>query len=153
MDVDYVVAGYVFNERTEDDTTLLPVQNNKLGLWLPPGGHLKHGEIFDVGVCREIKEETNLDVVLLNMGTLPVEGTMRRNLAVPFYVNVHSAAGRNNHCFFYICRALNPEELRSNPEVKDARWHSLDDLRADHIPPDVKSQGRLAFAVYMDIRF
>lgn len=37
----------------------------KLGMWLPPGGHVEPGELPDEAAAREVFEETGVEVVLL----------------------------------------------------------------------------------------
>jgi 8-oxo-dGTP pyrophosphatase MutT (NUDIX family) len=36
----------------------------KLGMWLPPGGHVEPGELPDEAAVREVSEETGVDVTL-----------------------------------------------------------------------------------------
>jgi 8-oxo-dGTP pyrophosphatase MutT (NUDIX family) len=48
----YVVRG---------DKTLL-LKHRKLGMWLPPGGHVEPGETPDEAVRREVREETGLEI-------------------------------------------------------------------------------------------
>ncbi len=36
------------------------------GLWLPPGGHVEADESPDRAACREVREETGLDVVIVS---------------------------------------------------------------------------------------
>jgi len=52
------VAGIVVN----DSGQVLIIQRPDNGHWEPPGGILELGEQFEDGVCREVVEETGLDV-------------------------------------------------------------------------------------------
>src|SRR3990167_297809 len=52
----FVATGYL----VRDGKTLL-LKHKKLGMWLPPGGHLEEGETTDEGVLREGLEETGLE--------------------------------------------------------------------------------------------
>jgi 8-oxo-dGTP diphosphatase len=114
-------------------------------LWLPVGGHIDKDEMPDEALLREIKEETDLDVKILNSSDIPLEGNVKKNLKIPFYVNVHSV-GNHDHCtFFYVCKALNPESLQINKELKNFKWVSKDDLEQDFIPVDVKNIAKKAF--------
>ena len=109
MKTDLVVAGYVINKNK-----VLLIQHRKLDLWLPVGGHIEKDETPDDALLREIKEEVGIDVEILNRTNTPIKGNTKRNLAVPFYVNVHSVKDHDHCCLYYICRAINPEELKIN---------------------------------------
>ncbi|MCH7568105.1 MAG: NUDIX hydrolase [Nanoarchaeota archaeon] len=140
MKTDLVVTGYIF-----DKDKLLLIHHNKLNKWLPVGGHIEKDETPDEALAREIKEETNLDIEILNKSKIPLEGNTKKNLSTPFYVNVHSV-GDHDHCsFFYICKALNPAQLKINDELRGSKWVSKSDLHDDSIPSDVKHIALQAF--------
>ena len=91
------------------------------GLWSIPGGLLEVGETVQDGVKREIREETGLDVEVVEL--LDVIDNITRDVA-----------GRV--CFHYVlidflCRVIRGE-LTPDTDVKEARWVRLDDL--DGIP-------------------
>ncbi len=139
--LDLVAGAYIF---TEDK--LLLVLHKKLGLWLPVGGHKEENEDFDECIKREAKEETNLEIKLINHAHVPVEGNVVKNLATPFYVNIHSVGDHDHHCFFYLCEALNPDEIKINKkELRDYKWISRKNLNEDLVPVDVRNIGKLAF--------
>jgi ADP-ribose pyrophosphatase YjhB (NUDIX family) len=143
MKTDLVATGYIFS-----NNKVLLVHHNKLNLWLPVGGHINKNENFDEALKREIKEETNLDIEILNQSYIPLNGNVKKNLATPFYVNVHSV-GDHDHCsLFYICKALNPKELKPNNELKDFKWFSKDNLNKNNVPADVKNQAIKAFELF-----
>ena len=102
MKTDLVVAGYIFHE----DKVLL-IHHKKLGLWLPIGGHIKENETPDGALLREIKEEIGVDAEIINNNNLLVEGNVKKNLAIPFNVNVHSVGDHEHCCFFYLCKLKN----------------------------------------------
>src|SRR5690348_3990094 len=49
--------------------TLL-LHHRKLGMWLPPGGHIDAHELPDQAALREVREESGLEVELLSQGRL-----------------------------------------------------------------------------------
>ena len=148
MKTDLVVAGYVIDE----DKVLL-IHHKKLNLWLPVGGHIDENETPDQALLREIEEEVGINVEILNQSNIPLEGNVKSNLATPFYVNVHSVGDHEHCCFYYVCRALNSEELRINSELKNFGWFKKDDLEYDYIPLDVKNQCLKAFEYYNNFIF
>lgn len=145
MKTDLVVAGYIFDS-LDNDRNLLLIYHNKLDLWLPVGGHIEKNETPDDALLREIKEESGLDVKILdNSPFIPVVGNTKMNLATPFYVNVHSVGDHDHLCFFYLCKALNPGEVRLNNEVRNYLWVNRDELVGSNCPEDVKYIGSEAF--------
>ena len=57
--------------------------HRKLGMWLPPGGHIEEGELPDEAAVREVWEETGLRAALV--------GERREDIADP--VQLHRPAG------------------------------------------------------------
>ena len=58
-------------------------RHRKLGMWLPPGGHIEENELPDEAAVREVLEETGLGVRLV--------GERREDVADP--VQLHRPAG------------------------------------------------------------
>ncbi len=141
--VDLVVTGFIFL-----DNKVLLAHHKKLDIWLPLGGHIEKDETPDQALKREIKEEANLKIEILNQSELPLTGNVKENLAIPFYVNVHSV-GDHLHCsLFYVCRAFNAKKLKINKELKDYKWFSKQDLNKKIVPIDVKNQALKAFKIW-----
>jgi len=143
MKTDMVVAGFVFH-----DGKVLLVNHAKLGMWLPPGGHIEKDETSDQALLRELSEETGLKVEILNRNDIPMKGNIRKNLSVPFYVNVHSVGDHDHCCLNYVCRALNPDNVKINKELKDSAWFTKKDLDQDRIPSDVRQIALKAFELF-----
>ena len=143
MKLDLVVAGYIFNKGK-----VLLVHHRKLDLWLPVGGHIEKDETPDEAMLREIKEEVNMDVEILGMLELPHGNNVEKNLATPFHVNVHYAGDHKHCCFFYVCKAVNPEKLKINGELKEFGWFTKEDLNKSHVPLDVKHIALKGFGIF-----
>lgn len=124
MKKDLTASAYIFH----NDRVLL-VFHKKLQIWLPPGGHVEQNEAPDETARREIREETNLEVELLNCSNIPKKGNVLRTPPLPFYINEHSV-GDHIHCnFYYAGRALNAERMRAEDEgVEEARWFRMKEL-------------------------
>lgn len=138
-EIDLVVAGFP----VRDDETLL-VFHRKLERWLPPGGHIETNETPDQAVKRELREELDIEVELFPYNNLDVTDAVKRNLAQPFHVNVHSV-GDHDHCtFFYLCRPTSSEFDPKRDEVEQAGWFSAAELESDRVPDDVEDLGKLA---------
>ena len=137
MKTDLTVGAYIVH-----DKKVLLIHHRKLDLWLPVGGHIEENETPDDALLREIQEEVGLSVSIVGIADAPLEGNVKRHMAVPFYTNVHSVGDHDHYCLFYVCIPKNPQELQINNEVKDAQWFSEQDL--EHVPADVRTQALTA---------
>ena len=91
-------------------------------------------------------EENNLDVELIgNSGLMPA-AQVKKVLALPFDVNLHSVGDHDHCCLFYLCKALNPEELKfRESELKNARWLSREELSQVPLDSYLSKQALKAF--------
>jgi len=134
MKIDLVVAGYIY-----DKNKVLLIHHRKLDMWLPVGGHIQKNETPDDALLREIKEEVGLDVEILNNNKFGMIENVKKNLAIPFNVNLHSVGDHDHCCFFYVCKAINGDELNINhAELKNFEWLTKEGLNKNHIPSDVR---------------
>lgn len=135
--IELVVAGVLV-----DGAKVLLRRHPKLGKWLPPGGHIQPGETPDAALRRELHEETGLIVEPVDYAHLSPAKEIKRELAIPFYVNVHSVGDHDHCCFFYRCRAI--DYTKGAPEVVDLCWFDIDAIDVADIPEDVKHLVKLA---------
>ena len=56
MRKDFVATGFI-----ADKGQVLLILHRKLGLWLPPGGHIEKDETPEEALHREVLEETGLE--------------------------------------------------------------------------------------------
>ena len=63
---DFTVATFVVHEGK-----VLLLWHRKLGMWLPPGGHIEPNELPDEAAVREVREEAGLEVRLISPPALP----------------------------------------------------------------------------------
>lgn len=150
MKTDLVIGGYLIH-----DNKVLLIHHKGSGLWLPVGGHIDKNETPDDAVKREFMEELNIEVEILNRNDIPEGGNIVRQLAVPFYVNVHRIKGigdvedHDHCCLFYLCKLKDSENLEINKdEVEDYAWFSREELNQEHIPVDVRNIALKAFELY-----
>jgi 8-oxo-dGTP pyrophosphatase MutT (NUDIX family) len=144
MKTDLVVEAFlIYNNK------VLLVYHKKLNFWLPPGGHIEKNETPDETVLREFKEEVGLDVEILNRNDVLMEGKIVKQLAVPFYVNVHNVGDHDHCCLFYLCTTKYPEKIKINKsELKDFGWFSAEELDQKLIPADVRNIAMKAFDLF-----
>ncbi|MDP3727985.1 MAG: NUDIX domain-containing protein [bacterium] len=149
MKTDLTVGAYIIHEER-----LLLIFHNKLQIWLPPGGHIELNETPDQAVKREVKEEINLEIELLQYNTLSSGRNVREECALPFYTNVHNVGDHDHYGLFYLCKAKDISTLKGNPkELRECKWFSLDDLMRKEITEDVGAIGKFALKLYDYLEF
>lgn len=91
-------------------------QHEKLGLWLPPGGHVEANELPDEAARREVLEETGLQVELV--GDVAVDAAGIQPLVRPRGVQVEHIGENHEHIdLIYFAR---PADHTSDLEDKVA---------------------------------
>ena len=148
MKTDLVIGGFLIH-----DNKVLLIHHKKLDLWLPPGGHIEKDETPDDAVKREFKEELGVDVEILNRNDVPSGGNIIKQLAVPFYVNVHRVGDHDHCCFFYLCVSKNSKNVNINKsELKDFAWLSPEELNQEKVPIDVRNIALKAFQLFNSLK-
>ena len=61
MEKHFTATGIVLNDAHQ----VLMIRHKKLGVWLPPGGHVEENELPDEAVLREVLEETGIQARIL----------------------------------------------------------------------------------------
>ena len=144
----FVATVYVVNR----GATVLH-EHPKLGMWLPPGGHLDRDELPHEAAARETREELGLDVELVApAGELDSETAESLPRAQQFLledIDVCDGDVAHQHVdFVYYGRAdsrsLDPEPGEAPPTAWE--WFAPDQLRAnaDRLPADVVEAGQRA---------
>jgi 8-oxo-dGTP pyrophosphatase MutT (NUDIX family) len=139
----YCVVATAFVVR-EGRTLLL--KHKKLGLWLPPGGHIDEGETPDEAVLREVREETGLEASFVAPPHAAVSSLPRvEPLHAPQLVQVEEIPGHNHHIdLIYFLKAA-PGEVRPGAgESGEWRWHSAEELGEPHVNEEIRASGRKA---------
>ena len=135
----FVATGYL----VRDGKTLL-LKHKKLGMWLPPGGHIDEGETPDDAVMREVLEETGLEAEFVASPRPPILNDNRvESLHEPQRVQVEALPNHNHHIdFIYYLRAKPGTAVRRPEESDDLRWHTPEELGLAHVPVEVRDSGR-----------
>jgi len=125
-------TGYVLSP---DRTQILLIFHNKLGRWLPPGGHVDDDELPHLAVVREVFEETGLqariidfspDLLCTDLHTkqIPAPYCMHRDEIPPY--------GQDSPEYYvdmvYIMQALTSEVELQLDEIGKAQWFNRDQL-------------------------
>lgn len=115
----------------------------KLGIWLPPGGHIEENEEPQDAVLREIREETGLECRIISRDTqaqqfitpLPETGVLPLPMAILKEFIPDKKTGEHWHIdMVYWCRPLD-EAATPYPEFQ---WMTPDEiLKTDNVPQDI----------------
>ena len=134
---DFVASVFVVNERK-----VLLVHHKKLGMWLPPGGHIKENELPTGCAIREAKEETGLDIEIVG----EEEHYERVKIMLhPKIVQLEDIEPGHQHIdLIYFAKLRDKsQEIKNNDEgVNEVRWFSKEEL--GEVPELVAVQARKA---------
>lgn len=134
----FVATGFVvFGRKT------LLLYHRKLGMWLPPGGHIEDGELPEEALLREIKEETGIDAEVVSPKARPDPPEKGiRFLHVPSHVQLEEIPGHPMHIdLIYFCRAKSDRVGIRPAEHENFGWYSARELRAAHVREEVRRSG------------
>ncbi|HWQ14499.1 MAG TPA: NUDIX hydrolase [Roseiflexaceae bacterium] len=134
---DFTATTFVVHE----GRTLL-LRHRKLGQWFPPGGHIDPHELPDEAAVREVREESGLEVELLQHG-----GALGRVrvLPQPYCILLEDIAPGHQHIdLIYFARVRGGRLAHSEREAHEARWLSWEELDAPEINEDIRELGRRA---------
>jgi ADP-ribose pyrophosphatase YjhB (NUDIX family) len=142
---DFTVAVFVVHA----DRVLLHF-HRKLGMWLPPGGHIEPHELPDDAAVREVAEETGVRARLVGArGVDLASPPYPRALARPAGIQLEDIAPGHQHIdlvYFAVPlpggEALAPEEAREH----GTGWYALDDLEALGANEEIRAWAALAVA-------
>jgi 8-oxo-dGTP pyrophosphatase MutT (NUDIX family) len=141
----FTATAYVVN----DGATALH-EHDRLGIRVPPGGHIDRDELPHEAAAREVYEETGLeaDIVADRSG---IEGPNGRSLPQPAHLLLYDInvdeAGRVGHQHIdhlYFARVPSREIAPVGTDEVDAdgwEWYTPDDLQASDLDADVIDLG------------
>ncbi len=100
----------------QDGKYLLAERNkeNYSGYWVIPGGGIEFGETIEEAAIREIKEETNLDVVLIKK--------IGYKEAINVSGNYHSII------FFHLAKPKHTD-IKAKDDVSSAKFFTIEEIR------------------------
>lgn len=132
------------------DEKLLMVDHSKLGVWLPPGGHVEESETPDETAKRETLEETGWKVEIIGE-TKNYDSFDSVDLPRPFNVNLHRVRDGHWHCDLqYLAKPVEKVEATHNHEHDGQRWIGREDLEELNAPENVKSAAKNALNKFED---
>jgi len=100
--------------------------HRKLGLWLPPGGHIEPGELPDEAAVREVLEETGLEVELVGERRQDVEDPLQ--LHRPAGVQLENIGPGHQHIdLIYFASPIGSTEIAQSYSEDRVGWYGPED--------------------------
>jgi 8-oxo-dGTP pyrophosphatase MutT (NUDIX family) len=131
-------------------------EHDKLGMWLPAGGHIDRDELPHEAALRETREELGLDVRLVTPEE-DIESETVRSIPQPQHflledinVDQQGQVGHQHIDFIFYGEAEHREIAPKEGEqpAEDWTWFTAEDLRSstDRLPSDVVEVGQRAIS-------
>lgn len=139
---EFTVATFVVHEGK-----VLLLLHKKLGIWLPPGGHIELNELPDEAAVREVWEEAGIECELI--GERGVDVVEPRQLVRPYGIHcVEIAPGHEHIDLIYFSRLRPGTSIvpQGNNESRRIGWFSPEDFRALPLKEDVRLWAERAVA-------
>ena len=150
MEKHFVVTAYIMAKINGQDKVLLH-KHAKLGIWIGIGGHIEPGENPEQALIREIKEETDLSVRLLNSNKRNIRTNAVKSLIPPFVIyeeKIPSYRHQKSHYHIdikYLVAVRSPHKVKMKEEFA---WFSIKDLNKFKLDKDVKNDAQNALRTY-----
>ena len=114
-------CGAIVYRRFHGNTEILLIRHIKSGYWSFPKGHVENGETEVETATREIKEETNIDVL--------IDSSFRET--VSFSPRRHTSKA----VVYFVAKALNNDTKPQLEEISEIRWVEIGQA-ASHLTYD-----------------
>ena len=140
----FTVAAFVVR-----DGKVLLHWHRKLGMWLPPGGHIEVNELPDEAAVREVLEETGVEVELLGERRDDVEDPVQ--LHRPAGVQLEDIGPGHQHIdLIYFARPQGPPEIWDEFSTDKVGWYAPEDWNGMAVNAEVRGWCERALAPTAD---
>ena len=119
--------------------------HRKLGMWLPPGGHIERDELPDEAAVREVLEETGVEVDLVGERREDVEDPVQ--LHRPAGVQLEDIGPGHQHIdLIYFARPKGSTDIRDEFSADRVGWYAPEDWNAMAVNAEVRGWCEKALA-------
>jgi 8-oxo-dGTP pyrophosphatase MutT (NUDIX family) len=111
--------------------------HRKLGMWLPPGGHIEKNELPDEAAVREVLEETGIRARLVGERRKDVEDPVQ--LHRPAGVQLENIGPGHQHIdLIYFATPTGPKEIHPNYNEDKVGWYDPADWHEMAVNAEVR---------------
>ena len=111
--------------------------HRKLGMWLPPGGHIERDELPDDAAVREVLEETGVKVELV--GERREDITDPVQLHRPAGVQLESIGPGHQHIdLIYFAKPSGPTSIHQDYSEDSVGWYGPEDWDGMRVNAEVR---------------
>ena len=119
--------------------------HRKLGMWLPPGGHIERDELPDEAAVREVLEESGVDVELVGERREDVEDPVQ--LHRPAGVQLENIGPGHQHIdLIYFARPKGTSDIRDEYAADRVGWYASEDWDGMAVNAEVRGWCERALA-------
>ena len=119
--------------------------HRKLGMWLPPGGHIERDELPDEAAAREVLEETGVEVELAGERREDVEDPVQ--LHRPAGVQLEDIGPGHQHIdLIYFARPKGSSGIRDEFSADKVGWYAPEDWDGMAVNAEVRGWCERALA-------
>lgn len=136
-EIDFTAVAYVVYQ-----DKVLMVHHKKLGIWLPPGGHIELDQDPEQALFNELREETGLtEEVLEVFGSKPeIVSPGTKFLYSPTFLDIHKISNTHRHIGMVYLLKSKTDQITLSEEHHEIRWFSASDIKDSkyNLLPSVK---------------
>lgn len=111
--------------------------HRKLGMWLPPGGHIERDELPDDAALREVWEETGVRVALVGERREDVEDPVQ--LHRPAGIQLENIGPGHQHIdLIYFARPTGSTDIHEDFDADKVGWYAPEDWDGMEINAEVR---------------
>lgn len=153
MEKHFAATAYIVS-KIDGQFKVLLHKHKKLNIWIGVGGHIEKDENPEQAVIREVKEETALEIILVNQKKKLFKTKNASELILPFCIQEEKIpkygkeAAHRHIDFIYFAFAKNPENIRM--EEKHG-WFSLKNLNKVDLPKEAKYAAQNAIKIIVEL--
>ena len=117
--------------------TVLLHWHRKLGMWLPPGGHIECDELPDDAAVREVREETGVEVELVGEKRMDIEDPVQ--LHRPAGVQLEDIGPGHQHIdLIYFALPTGSTDIREEFSEDRVGWYGPEGWDAMNVNAEVR---------------
>ena len=138
---DFTVAVFVVHHQH-----VLLHPHPKVGLWLPPGGHIDAPELPDEAAVREVREEAGIEIALIGERGVEIEGPdMPLQLVRPEGIQLETIAPDHQHIdLIYFATVVDAPPIDLPEVLAPMQWLRESDFERVPLNEEVTAWARRA---------